>query len=187
VIRLCAGTHGGRVLRAPPGLATRPTGARVRKALFDILGETVLGARVADLFAGSGALGLEALSRGAATADFFESARPALTTLRGNIDALGLGARAAVVAGLLPAAIAPGSPWDLVLIDPPWRQNLEAPVLARLLATGRLGPASRVILEHDARDPAPEAAARHLGLDVVDARGYGDTAILFLALSTPTG
>jgi 16S rRNA (guanine966-N2)-methyltransferase len=186
VIRLCAGTHGGRVLRAPPGLATRPTGARVRKALFDILGAEIVGARVADLFAGSGALGLEALSRGAATADLFESSRPALATLRANVDALGLAPRAAIIPGALPASLASGPPWDLVLLDPPWRQALEAPVLTRLLALGRLAPDARVLVEHDARDETPEAAARALGLAVTDARTYGDTGLLFLALAAPT-
>jgi 16S rRNA (guanine966-N2)-methyltransferase len=181
VIRLVGGSLGGRVLRAPPGLTTRPTGARVRKALFDILGPRVAGARVADLFAGSGALGLEALSRGAASADLHESGRQALTTLAANVHDLGLKDRATIVPGPLPASIAPGPAWDLVLIDPPWRAGHEAPILARLIATGRLAADALVILERDARDEAPEAAARTLGFDVTDARHYGDTALLFLS------
>jgi 16S rRNA (guanine966-N2)-methyltransferase len=181
VIRLIGGTHGGRVLRAPPGLTTRPTGARIRKALFDILGPRVVGARVADLFAGSGALGLEALSRGAASADLHESGRQALATLANNVADLGLADRATVVPGALPASIAPGPAWDLVLLDPPWRAGHEAPVLARLLAANRLAPDSLVVLERDARDDVPEAAARTHGFTISDTRHYGDTSLLILA------
>src|SRR5918998_6335794 len=96
-MRVVAGTHGGRRLATPPGSATRPTSDRVREALFSILGAAVDGARVLDLFAGSGALGIEALSRGAAEATFVERAPAALRALRGNLAALGI--EAAVHAG----------------------------------------------------------------------------------------
>src|SRR5919112_6803420 len=88
-MRVIAGTYGGRRLQAPPGTDTRPTADRVREALFSILGERVDGARVLDLFAGSGALGIEALSRGAAEATFVDSAAPAIRAIRANLEALG--------------------------------------------------------------------------------------------------
>src|SRR5579859_1944240 len=97
-MRVIAGELGGRRLRSPRGEATRPTSGRVREALFSMLGE-IDGARVLDLFAGSGALGIEALSRGAASATFVEHAPPALAALRANLAALGLGERSRVVDG----------------------------------------------------------------------------------------
>src|SRR5256885_6635218 len=97
-MRIVGGSAGGRVLRAPAGAATRPTSEKVREALFQILGD-LTGARVLDLFAGSGALGLEALSRGAAHATFVDSARPALAAIRENLRDLALADRAEVIAG----------------------------------------------------------------------------------------
>src|SRR5215207_9062004 len=88
-MRVIAGTYGGRRLQAPPGTHTRPTADRVREALFSILGERVAGARVLDLFAGSGALGIEALSRGAAEATFVDSAPAAIRAVTGNLEAVG--------------------------------------------------------------------------------------------------
>src|SRR6185295_2764378 len=97
-MRIVGGNLGGRVLRAPAGAATRPTSEKVREALFDILG-AVDDAHVLDLFAGTGALGMEALSRGAAHATFVDAARPAVAAIRGNLRALGLADRAQVIAG----------------------------------------------------------------------------------------
>src|SRR6185295_14611285 len=97
-MRIVGGSLGGRVLRAPAGRATRPTSEKVREAVFNILGD-VEGASVLDLFAGSGALGIEALSRGAAHATFVDAGRPALATIRANLDELGLAPRATVLAG----------------------------------------------------------------------------------------
>src|ERR687889_1762341 len=88
-MRVIAGTYGGRRLQAPPGTDTRPTSDRVREALFSILGERVEGARVLDLFAGSGALGIEALSRGAAEATFVDKAPAAIRAVRANLEAVG--------------------------------------------------------------------------------------------------
>ena len=120
-MRVIAGRLGGRKLVAPRGLSTRPTSDRVREALFSALG-AVTGARVLDLFAGTGALGVEAISRGAARAVFVESARPALAALRENLGALGLAESARVVPQLaeraLGAVIAEG-PFDLIFADPP--------------------------------------------------------------------
>src|SRR5262249_11647223 len=120
--RVIAGELGGRVLKVPRGMATRPTGAKVREALFNVLAD-VSGAKVLDLYAGSGALAIEALSRGAELAVLVEHDRAALACIRDNVAALGLAARTEVVPLRLPRgltrALARG-PFDLVLCDPPW-------------------------------------------------------------------
>lgn len=184
-LRLVAGRLGGRRISAPRGRDTRPTGERVREALFNVLGERVVGARVADLFAGSGALGLEALSRGAAWVDFYESGRAAQAALRGNIAALGVAAECAVVKGALPESLAPGPAYDLALLDPPWGQGLAGPAVARLAKLGRLAADAVVVVEARwgaADDAAAWAAA---GLEVADRRRYGDTGLTLLVAGPP--
>jgi 16S rRNA (guanine966-N2)-methyltransferase len=171
-MRVIAGRLGGRRLTAPRGLATRPTSDRVREALFSALGD-VSGARVLDLYAGTGALGIEALSRGAAHATFVESARPALAALRENLAALGLEGAALVVARPVAAAALRGS-FDLIFADPPYAAVAEVPAaLAALAAAGALAPGVRVVVEHAARDPAPAIG----GLAPRPSRNYGDTAV----------
>jgi 16S rRNA (guanine966-N2)-methyltransferase len=175
-VRIIAGRWGGRRLIAPPGRGTRPTSDRVREALFSILGP-LDGERVLDLFAGSGALGLEALSRGAAQATFVERERAALRALRDNVA--DLGAEAEVVAGdalaFLRAARERGAQYDLVFLDPPYRaaaglaQGLD---LAPVLAGG-----GRVVGESDRREPL------ELPMPLTDERRYGDTLIRIYALT----
>src|SRR3954468_12744768 len=128
-MRVIAGTYGGRPLNAPPGAATRPTSDRVREALFSILGARVPGARVLDLFAGSGALGLEALSRGAGEALFVDDAAAAVRAIRANLDALGGQAevRRADALRFLDAARRGGAQYDLVFLDPPYRLPARPP------------------------------------------------------------
>jgi 16S rRNA (guanine966-N2)-methyltransferase len=171
-MRVIAGALGGRRLRAPRGLATRPTSDRVREALFSALGD-VQGARVLDLYAGTGALGVEALSRGAAHATFVENARPALAALRDNLAALDLTGASRVVAqpALRAAASLPG-PFDLVFADPPYAALAEVPAVVAALAAA-LAPGARVALEHASRDAAPPLA----GLVGRPSRTYGDTAV----------
>lgn len=123
-MRITAGEHRGRRLQSPTGLRTRPTSDRLRQAIFNVVGPRVAGARVLDLFAGTGALGLEALSRGAAEATFVERDRPALTSLRANLAVLGLSARARIVAQDALVALAgltqAGERFDCVFLDPPY-------------------------------------------------------------------
>ncbi len=172
-MRVIAGTYGGRRLAAPPGAATRPTADRVREALFSILGSAVPGARVLDLYAGSGALGIEALSRGAASATFVERAPAALRVLRANLAALGAEAEVvgADVLRHLRTASGAGHQYDLILLDPPYR---DAARLGRELTVALAGvpaPGALVVTESDRRAPLA------LDLPLDDERRYGDTLI----------
>ncbi len=157
-MRIVAGAWRGRVLQAPPGLATRPTAERLRQALFDMLihapwGGRLDGMAVLDAFAGTGALGLEALSRGAAAAWFIERDRAALAALRANAAAC-RGAQTTVLAAdvLHPP---PGTPCDLVFLDPPYAQDLLPRALAALHRAGWVAPGALVVAE-SARDEALE-------------------------------
>lgn len=181
-MRVIAGSLRGRALKAPPGDATRPTGAKVKEALFSILGD-VSELSVLDLYAGSGALGIEALSRGAASALFVEQARPALSCLRGNIETLGLGARSRILPLRIESAlaqVAAAGPFDLVLCDPPWRHVSTALAQLRELArTGAFSARARIVLEHAARDELPAATGPDV-LTTYDERRWGDTAVTLL-------
>ncbi|HEX3994515.1 MAG TPA: 16S rRNA (guanine(966)-N(2))-methyltransferase RsmD [Acetobacteraceae bacterium] len=159
-MRIVAGAWRGRRLIAPSGTATRPTADRVRQALFDMLmhaawaGRAVIeGALVLDVFAGTGALGLEALSRGAAHAWFVESARPAQVALRANIGACGAGDRCEVLP-IDALSVPAGERAGVVFLDPPYGQDLVARALARLRAVGRVGPGSLIVAETGRNDPA---------------------------------
>jgi 16S rRNA (guanine966-N2)-methyltransferase len=172
-MRVIAGRWGGRRLQSPPGAATRPTSDRVREALFSVLGGRVEDARVLDLFAGSGALGLEALSRGAAEATFVDSAPAAIRAIRSNLEALGGEAevRRADARRFLGGASAAGRHYDLVFLDPPYRmaKRLGDELTAALPAV--LAPGAAVVTESDRR------AALDLDLPLIDERRYGDTLI----------
>jgi 16S rRNA (guanine966-N2)-methyltransferase len=180
-VRIIAGSLGGRRLTAPPGAATRPTSDRVREAIFNILGPPPDGARVLDLFAGAGGLGIEALSRGAAYGHFVDQSRAAIRCLKGNLDALGLADRSRVVLADAGRALADleraGDPgFDWIFLDPPYASDLVTATLGRL-ATGPLAaPGAVVIAEHDRRrvlDPSYGA------LELASHRRYGDTAVSF--------
>jgi 16S rRNA (guanine966-N2)-methyltransferase len=176
-VRVIAGELGGRRLRAPRGAATRPTSDRVREALFSMLGD-VGGLRVLDLFAGSGALGIEALSRGAAHATFVERSAPALAALRANLASLRLEARARVHAGDALTALRGAGPYDLVFLDPPYAAaEALASELSRALPAV-LAAGARVVSESDRR--APPA----LALPLARERRYGDTLIRIHQTST---
>jgi 16S rRNA (guanine(966)-N(2))-methyltransferase RsmD len=172
-MRVIAGRWGGRLLQAPAGAATRPTSDRVREALFAILGERVEGARVLDLYAGSGALGIEALSRGAVEATFVDSAPAAVKAVRANLAALGAEAevRRADARGFLRGASREGRHYDLVFLDPPYRlaERLGRELSEALPAV--LAPGGLAISESDRRSPLD------LDLTPTDERRYGDTVI----------
>ena len=172
-MRIVAGVHRGRRLRAPAGTDTRPTADRVREALFSILGP-VTGMDVLDLYAGSGALGIEALSRGAASATFVESARPALDAIRANLAAVGAEEAEVVEADVLAwlgGAAARGRAFGLVFCDPPYD---AAPRVAEPLGDllpGVAGPQGLIVTESAKRNPLA------LNLPLVDERTYGNTRI----------
>jgi 16S rRNA (guanine966-N2)-methyltransferase len=181
-MRVISGRLGGRRLRAPAGRATRPTSDRVREALFSMLG-SVAGATVLDLFAGTGALGIEALSRGAERAVFVERDARVAAVLAGNLLALGLREpeaelRRGEVSTALRTARERLEKYDLVLIDPPysqagaWAGELSA-ALPPLLA-----PGARVVVESDRRSPlelVPQEAGPALAIE--RHRRYGDTSV----------
>ncbi|HEX4704189.1 MAG TPA: 16S rRNA (guanine(966)-N(2))-methyltransferase RsmD [Pseudonocardiaceae bacterium] len=175
--RIVSGSAGGRRLAVPPK-GTRPTSERVREAMFSALESAVDldGARVLDLYAGSGALGLEALSRGAASATFVETDRQALEVLRRNATTLGLPG-AIVLPGTVESVLsnAPGQPFDVILADPPYRMPDAdlAVVLARVATGGWLAEHGVLVLERAARDGEPTVPA---GLSMIRTRRYGDTA-----------
>jgi 16S rRNA (guanine966-N2)-methyltransferase len=172
-MRVIAGRYRGRRLQAPPGDATRPTSDRVREALFSVLADRVDGARVLDLFAGSGALGIEALSRGAAEATFVDTAPAAIRAVRANLEAVGAPAhvRRADARRFLGSASAAARQYDLVFLDPPYRLagRLGSELTAALPAV--LAPGAAVVVESDRRAPL------ELDLPILDVRRYGDTLI----------
>jgi 16S rRNA (guanine966-N2)-methyltransferase len=159
VLRIVGGRHRGRRLRFPAGVEIRPTPDRVRETLFNWLQPRIVGARVLDLFAGSGALGLEALSRGAAHVTFVEKDRRAAA----GIDALAREWQEPAVAvscgdalAWLARAARTEAPHDLVFLDPPYDADLLAAAAAALVAHGRLAPDARVYLERRAREALPK-------------------------------
>jgi len=175
-MRIVGGNLGGRVLRAPRGAATRPTSEKVREAIFNILG-SVEGAHVLDLFAGCGALGIEALSRGAAHATFVDAGPPAIAAIRANLRELGLEGRAAVLPmdAVAAARRPPAAPWRIVFVDPPYASDLARRVVLAL-PPGNLAPGARIVIEHDRRGTPPDALGSLLR---TDQRRYGDTMISF--------
>ena len=184
-LRIVAGTLKGRRIRVLDVAGLRPTPDRAREALFDILGHDLSGFRVLDAFAGTGALGIEALSRGAASAAFVESDRKVSDALRGTLRELGLDARSCVVVAPADAATLSrlaGGPFDLVLADPPYAAApLREGFLRGLVASpGRLAPLVRIAIERESRG-APTAPPS--GLAWVRTARYGRTSFDFYARS----
>ena len=183
-MRIVAGEHRGRRLTAPAGRETRPTADRVREAVFALVGP-VGGMSVLDLFAGSGAMGLEALSRGAASATLVDRSPRAVACLRANVAALGVEDRARIVARDWRAALAAdgaaGRTYDLIVLDPPYT------LLGRI--AGRLGPAleplvpagGTIVVEGAARAPLPTELPPLQPISRTD-RTYGDTAVSVLRM-----
>jgi 16S rRNA (guanine966-N2)-methyltransferase len=169
-VRVVAGAFKGRRLQAPKGTRTRPTADRVREALFSMLGD-VTGARVLDLYAGSGALGIEALSRGAASATFVDRDPRAVAAIRGNLEAVGTQQEVRRQDALRFLARAGAGPFDLVFLDPPYDSagRLEDSLSERL--TRILSDHARIVTESHKRTPL------ELRLPLVRERTYGDTRI----------
>jgi 16S rRNA (guanine966-N2)-methyltransferase len=181
-VRIVAGEFRGRQLATPSGDAIRPTSDRLRQTIFDILvhsyGDLVAGARVLDLFAGTGALGLEAISRGAAAAVLVEEDVEARGLIRTNIEAFGLTGRTRIfrrdAANLGPAGTV--QPFNLVFADPPYRKGLGEKAFASALAGGWLTEDAVLVLEEAADAEVTPVA----GLSVLETRRVGDSQVVFL-------
>ena len=184
-MRITGGKFGGRVLEAPPDASVRPTSDKVRQAIFNVLQHrdfgfpfALQGARVVDLFAGTGAMGLEALSRGARYCLFVEAAAESRALIRENVEALGLtGAskiwrRDATALGALDTL----SPFDLAFLDPPYRKGLVAPALASLRSGGWLVSPALLVAEMAEDETTPSTD----GFTALDERVYGDTRVAYL-------
>lgn len=188
-MRIVSGAYRGRALVAPTGLSTRPTADRVRQALFDVLSHAPFApdlheARVIDLFAGSGALGLEAMSRGAAYCLFVETDEAARGAIRTNLDTLNLLGAGRVhrrdATDLGPRPATDGAPFDLAFLDPPYGKGLGEKALAGLLAGGWLATDALCVLERGADELDPVIA----GFDLIDVRRWGPAAVSFLKASS---
>jgi 16S rRNA (guanine966-N2)-methyltransferase len=184
-MRIVSGRLRGKALAAPPGLGTRPTGDRARQAVFNILehaawSRPLEGARVIDLFAGSGALGFEALSRGAVFCLFVETDEAARGAIRDNMEALGQFGAARVhrrdATDLGPRPGSAGPAFDLAFLDPPYAQGLGERALAGLASGGWLKPGALVVCERGADEPVLAAP----GFEVLDERPYGAARVWFL-------
>ncbi len=184
-MRIIAGTHRGTALTAvgkgDAGAHLRPTTDRVRESLFNVLqggrfGDPINGAQVLDLFAGTGALGLEALSRGAAHVTFVDSGRIAQKLIRANIAKLRREADCTVLSTRAEALPAPATACDLIFLDPPYGQNLGAKALHA--AGDWIAPGALIVWEESAAQLAPP------GFAALDQRRYGDTWVTFLKAAT---
>lgn len=180
-LRIIGGTHRGRRIEIPPGSDARPTGDRVREALFNILASGIAdtpgldAAQVLDACAGSGALGIEALSRGAAHALFFDIDRPARVQIGTNLDTLGLSERANVqrMDATKPSA---GTQCDIVFLDPPYDSDIAQTAPAALAENGWITPGGLIVIE-TRRGKDIDCGP---GFETVDTRSYGDTSLHFV-------
>ena len=184
-MRVIAGSHRGRRLSGPQGAALRPTSDKVREALFSILGPQVSGGRFLDLYAGSGAVGIEALSRGASSVTFVESDPKAVQLLQKNLQTCKLLDRAQVrisrTAAFLERRDWWDGPYDVLFADPPYAASEELDVLLHAWRPGLLSEDAAVIIEQDSRTPLP-TMIDHASL--VRRYQYGDTALYLYKLST---
>lgn len=184
-MRIVSGAFKGRPIATPPGQTTRPTSDRARQAVFNILEHAawapeLRGARVLDLFAGSGALGLEALSRGAAFCLFVETDDAARGAIRENIEAYGLFGATRIhrrdATDLGPRPGSAGTAFDLAVLDPPYHRGLAEKACAEMAAHGWLKPGAVVMVERG----SDESAFAPAGYEVLDARDYGAARVHFL-------
>lgn len=185
-MRVIAGTAKGRKLRVPAGLHVRPSGARLRESAFGILEHrgAIDGARVLDLFAGTGALGIEALSRGATSLVAVEQDRAVAKLLQANVEHAGFADRTRVVVQPAQRAVAQlpdGDSFDLVLVDPPYREGLAQPVLERLAERGLVTPDGLVLVEHARVESLAWPETWELELE----RRFGDSTITLLRAAQP--
>jgi 16S rRNA (guanine966-N2)-methyltransferase len=186
-MRIVGGRFRGRALQAPKSQAIRPTADRLRESLFNILAhaydDPVTGARVLDLFAGTGALGLEALSREAAFALFVDDGAEARALLRANVDALGVGGASKIFRrdATRLGPVHPVEPFSLVFLDPPYGQRLAERALASAREGGWLARGALVVVE----EAADTSLAAPAGFHELERRGHGGTQLIFLRAASP--
>jgi len=180
-MRIISGISKGRRLATPKSQAIRPTSDRVKESIFNILGEEVEGKVILDLFAGTGNLGIEALSRGAKRALFVEKGRQALSLIQRNLSQCGMLERSEILPKDVSRAIGilkqRGESFDLILMDPPYEKGLIQKTLLKLHSHRIYHEDSILVIEHDRREPIPEMVE---GWTLIRQRGIGDTLISFL-------
>lgn len=183
-MRIVAGAFRGRRLNTPKGLKTRPTSDRVREAIFNIIAPHLAGARVLDLFAGTGAMGLEALSRGAESAVFVDESSDAVRLIRSNVTLCGVEDRTRIVQGSVEQALkricSAGDLFDVIFLDPPYGKGYVEKALPHAAAAARLE--ALAVAEHHVKDVLPESAG---GWARFRERRYGDTVISFFSRIFP--
>ncbi len=176
-MRVVAGTVKGHRLQAPRGMETRPTSDKVREAVFSVLAGSYVGERVLDLFAGTGALGIEALSRGAVEAVFIERRLPACEIIRANLEHTGLDRRARVLCRSVERSLTGlDEPFGLVLLDPPYAYPGLDGIMTMVSGARVIGDETIVVFEHS---PRFAVADRYGGLHLWRQKVYGDTAVSF--------
>jgi len=180
-MRIISGTSKGRRLVTPKGLALRPTSDRVKESIFNILGEEVEGKSVLDLFAGTGSLGIEALSRGAKKVLFVEKGRQAIRLIQKNLLQCGMAGQSEIIPKDVNRAIGildqRGESFDLILMDPPYVKGLIQKTLLKLQSHRIHRDDSILVIEHDRREPLPKTIE---GWNLIRERAIGDTVISFL-------
>jgi 16S rRNA (guanine966-N2)-methyltransferase len=175
-MRVTGGIGKGRRLTVPAGSRVRPTSDKVKQALFNILGEKVVGAVFLDLFAGAGGIGIEALSRGAGRAVFVDASRTSLNSIKQNIEQMDYGDQAEAVLAKAESFLKKASgPYNIVFLDPPYAKDM-LPLLHLIAGAGILLPDSIVIAEHFKKQPSPESAGI---LSLYREAQYGDTILAF--------
>ena len=180
-LRVIAGELKGRKLRTARGAKTRPTANRTREAIFNIIAPLIAGARVLDLFAGSGAFGIEALSRGADTAVFVDIDVDSISVLQANIKTLSLESKTKIIRWDLIKNLnclqTLQKTFNLVFMDPPYHKNMIEPTLLNLYSSQSMATSARIIVEHSRREPV---VADHLPFEYSDRRKYGKTLVTIL-------
>ena len=181
-MRVTGGIGRGQRLKVPSGSRVRPTSDKVKQALFNILGDRVVGASFLDLFAGAGGIGIEALSRGAGRVVFVDSSRESLTAIKRNIEQTGFHDRARVVPSNVETFLRKASEsYDIVFLDPPYAEAMQ-PLLELIAGSGVVNPAGIVVAEHFKKQLSPEKAG---ALTLYREAKYGDTVLAFYELQEP--
>jgi 16S rRNA (guanine966-N2)-methyltransferase len=186
-LRVISGSQRGRKLLTVKGMGTRPTADRMREALFNILSNRVIGAHILDLFAGTGAFGIEALSRGATSAVFIDKEKAALSVIIRNIELCGLEERSRVmkwnIALNLKCLEGRMPKFDMVFMDPPYDHGFVQKALTNLYHSNSLTSGAVVVVEHSPAEPVPE---NFFGFEMTDQRRYGRTCFSFLHVQQTT-